>query len=132
MTAPFLRIRLLPTGAYSGRCGLSRRRAPPQDHQGGLCEEAEGDEAMPRVPGAHLVVIQPHFSFGLRKALFNRPAHLSDPHQFWYRGRRRAVGQIEAEVARVLWVTTEKQPAALPRGTWGGQRQANPLLGLGA
>src|SRR5260370_39167524 len=49
-------------------------RLEPHDHQKGVSQQREGDEAIPGRPPPHFILIQAHFSFRLLKALFDRPA----------------------------------------------------------
>ncbi len=115
MKTPFLMVCWLSGRCVGGPLSLSRDRSRAQDHQRGMSEQREGDEAVPGLPGADLVVVQADFPFGLRKALFNRPAPMSDPHQVERRGHLGAAGQIEREVARLVWVAADEEPAPLPR-----------------
>lgn len=118
MTVCLLRCR-------GSKVGLSRNRVRPHHYQRGMGQQTERDEAVPRLPGAHLIahliVIQPDFPLGLREAFFNRPAPVRDPHQVGHRGCLRAVGEIVGKIvgkiSRLVGVAADEEPAPLPGST---------------
>src|SRR4028119_875523 len=91
-------------------------------------QQAQGDEAMPGVPRAHLVLVQADLAFGLREALLDLPPRAAHSEQRGLRGALSPVGQEEAKVVAIVPTASDEQPAPHPRRARLGERQAGPDL----
>jgi hypothetical protein len=91
-------------------------------------EQAQGHEAMPRVPGPHIVLVQADFALCLREALLDLPPHAAHAEQLRFRGVLSPVGQKKAEILAIVPTASDEQPAPHPRGARLREREARPDL----
>lgn len=68
-------------------------------------EEGQRDEAIPRAPLPHLVLVQPHFLLRRLEGDLDRPAPSRHPHKFLERGAVRSKDDVIGPVLRVLQAT---------------------------
>ena len=81
--------------------GASLRRDLMSDHRrAGVGQHRQGDMLLPALPAPHLVLIQPHLSLGLLKALLYGPPGPGRLRHFLQGSPRRAVAHV---VSQPLW-----------------------------
>src|SRR5919106_50100 len=83
--------------------------------QEGVREQRQGDVPVPAYPPAHLVLVQPHFPFGLFKGLLNSPTHPSYPYQLFKRGVLWAKAHIVGQFLGLGDVAPGQQPVPFVR-----------------
>lgn len=90
-------------------------RLDPQHGQEGMRQQGQGDVAMPALPGAHLVVIQPHLPFGRFDALLDGPplaegtCDLGQRRVSW--GEYQEVGRGPSGLTRLRRATSQRSQA---------------------